>query len=234
MSDHSERQVENDLISSIRRLVAEDTQAGPKPLVLRPQFRINKAPKPAEDDPHAAIKALGRRLCDAPDEAESIVAALRAALGQQPERQEAVEEAPVALDVPHEHEPAEIARPFDTMPSVAAPPATPDSMEAKLLRLRNLLGTQPDDSAAEAVHADDAPVFEQSEDTAAMKRPVRRRGGLHLVHNVDSVTEEALQPIVARLLREELQGTVGKQMTASLRKMVRRELQRALMEQDND
>ncbi|PFG64793.1 hypothetical protein AXZ77_3438 [Thioclava sp. ES.031] len=49
-----------------------------------------------------------------------------------------------------------------------------------------------------------------------------------------SMTETQLRQLVSSLLREELQGALGAKITRNLRKMVRREVQRALMSRDLD
>ncbi|MAQ38199.1 MAG: hypothetical protein CMO21_13390 [Thioclava sp.] len=49
-----------------------------------------------------------------------------------------------------------------------------------------------------------------------------------------SMTETQLRHLVSSLLREELQGALGAKITRNLRKMVRREVQRALMSRDLD
>ena len=45
---------------------------------------------------------------------------------------------------------------------------------------------------------------------------------------LDAIDEDVLQPIVARLIREELQGELGERITRNVRKLVRREILRAL------
>ena len=51
---------------------------------------------------------------------------------------------------------------------------------------------------------------------------------------VQSMNETQLRQIVSAMLREELQGALGAKITRNLRKMVRREVQRALMSRDLD
>jgi len=46
------------------------------------------------------------------------------------------------------------------------------------------------------------------------------------------IDEDALRELVARLVREELQGTVGERITRNVRRLVRREIQRALTLKD--
>ncbi len=51
--------------------------------------------------------------------------------------------------------------------------------------------------------------------------------------DVDFIDEDALRDLVSRMLREELQGVVGQRMTQSIRRLVRREIARALTVQDD-
>lgn len=46
--------------------------------------------------------------------------------------------------------------------------------------------------------------------------------------------EEAFRAMVAQMIREELRGTLGERITSNVRRLVRREIQRALMGQDFD
>lgn len=48
------------------------------------------------------------------------------------------------------------------------------------------------------------------------------------------IDEEALREMVSRLVREELQGTVGERITRNVRRLVRREIQRAMTLKDFD
>lgn len=49
---------------------------------------------------------------------------------------------------------------------------------------------------------------------------------------IDVLDEEDLRPIVARMVREELQGELGERITRNVRKLVRREILRALAARD--
>ncbi|XDA96471.1 hypothetical protein AB1M95_09980 [Sulfitobacter sp. LCG007] len=50
----------------------------------------------------------------------------------------------------------------------------------------------------------------------------------------DLLDEEALRALVADIVRAELQGPLGERITRNVRKLVRREIQRALAAQDLD
>lgn len=57
--------------------------------------------------------------------------------------------------------------------------------------------------------------------------PVGREGEI-VGDDTDIIDEEVVQAMVARLVREELQGEVGEKITQSIRRFVRREIERAL------
>ena len=64
-------------------------------------------------------------------------------------------------------------------------------------------------------------------------------GHLTLVPTPDTtaealISEDELRQLVARMIREELQGVLGERITRNVRKLVRREVQRALAEHDLD
>ena len=48
------------------------------------------------------------------------------------------------------------------------------------------------------------------------------------------IDEAVLRDMVAQLVREELRGSLGERITQNVRKLVRREIQRALLGQDYD
>ncbi|ETX14888.1 hypothetical protein OCH239_20575 [Roseivivax halodurans JCM 10272] len=56
-------------------------------------------------------------------------------------------------------------------------------------------------------------------------------GGTHAGATLD---EEALRQLIAEVVREELQGALGERVTRNLRKLVRREIERALATRDVD
>jgi cell pole-organizing protein PopZ len=57
-------------------------------------------------------------------------------------------------------------------------------------------------------------------------------GGLMLDDAV--LDEEALRDMVSEIVRQELQGALGERITRNVRKLVRREIHRALTSQDMD
>ena len=56
---------------------------------------------------------------------------------------------------------------------------------------------------------------------------------LRLCENSDAILDEdALRDLVSEIVRQELQGTLGERITRNVRKLVRREIHRAMMGQD--
>ncbi len=97
---------------------------------------------------------------------------------------------------------------------------------------------------AATAESDEAAQVEESADQqpteAEKSAPVPfTRPELLVVHSakepsVSELEEDELREIVARMIREELQGVLGERITRNVRKLVRREIQRALMHRDLD
>lgn len=78
-------------------------------------------------------------------------------------------------------------------------------------------------------------------ETATFTRGSAARGGDVVQHSapelpadVRALDPDALQEMVAEIVRQELQGALGERITRNVRKMVRREINRALAAQDLD
>lgn len=76
---------------------------------------------------------------------------------------------------------------------------------------------EPDD--AEQFHTDTAPGQEPEDEPASDDAPLL-------------LDEEVLRDLVAQMVRDELQGVLGERITRNLRRLVRREIQRALAARD--
>lgn len=104
---------------------------------------------------------------------------------------------------------------------VSAPDATDDCEDAAPY-------TQIDDAGPEG------------DETIYSPRDARSNwAGLHVVHSAEEVEEatldeDQLHDLVSRIVREELQGVLGERITRNVRKLVRREIQRALSGHDLD
>lgn len=77
----------------------------------------------------------------------------------------------------------------------------------------------------EAGHTDDAPVASQDDAEADGERDI-------LMADDTILDEESLRELVADIVRQELQGALGERITRNVRKLVRREIHRALTAQE--
>ncbi len=97
----------------------------------------------------------------------------------------------------------------------------------------------PDDDPEEIEDA--RPETAETVETATFTRGSAARGGDVVQHStpelpadVRALDPDALQEMVAEIVRQELQGALGERITRNVRKMVRREINRALAAQDLD
>ncbi|PTX04187.1 hypothetical protein [Pararhodobacter aggregans] len=227
MSDAMTNREIEDVLTSIRRLVAQEGGRGAEAgrLILTEAQRVNAAPEAeAEQDADAAQVAI-----PAPDfgKLEATIAELEAAFATSEfEGDNAADsEAPRASNVTelygrlsfaHRGKEAEVATQAEPATAaatvaVADPPAS----------------VEP---APEAPAMTDAPAAEPAADLADY---------LHAAANDDAalpgedeafLDEETLRLLVAQIVREELKGQLGERITQQVRKLVRAEIAKALDE----
>lgn len=200
-----------DVLSSIRRLVADDDRTSGEehsstdhapdragdadldgPLVLTPSLRVEQEDAPVDDDSFAVARRVAR---------------LEAAVTVQKEEFEpdGSEDEPMfewsahELDMPMFHSRERVARELDTASDTtgALQPMDPDTSGA------------PDDPA-DIDMTEDEPTLEEIFGTTGMP------------------TEDLLRDLVAEVLRDELAGALGERITRNVRKLVRREIHRIL------
>lgn len=271
-----------DVLSSIRRLVSEETKLG-EPLRGADRGATEDAAPPKPDRPRregAGRLVLTEALRIAEDDAAATDGETDGA-EDDANVSALAEEAEIAAEPDF---PAEDAGPEDTATDAAAPaPVQPRRISAERPRFQLLddlvaetLGRrrgedadaapevaeeppagadQPDpeevlNDAAElpdlAVQADEAdadgaaaampeddPDMEQpvltADDTEDEPAPAVRTRGLQLFdEDSDVLDEETLRVMVAQIVREELMGELGDRITRNVRKLVRREINRAL------
>lgn len=98
--------------------------------------------------------------------------------------------------------------------------AAPDSASQVEIAAASVVEPAPEVTATPETHTEDA-----SQGAAASQQdPVTADGAV--------LDEESLRVLVAEILREELQGVLGERITRNVRKLVRREIQRALTARD--
>ncbi|MEC3861180.1 hypothetical protein VK792_07780 [Mesobacterium sp. TK19101] len=119
------------------------------------------------------------------------------------------------------------------------PEAVQDTPKAFTIDVSAPDATDDSDDAAPFIEVDGT--GPEGDETIYAPRDARPNwAGLHVVHSADETEEETtidedqLHELVSRIVREELQGVLGERITRNVRKLVRREIQRALAGHDLD
>lgn len=170
---------------------------------------VDHDPEAESPDEAEAEDALTSDAADAPetDVAAAVAAATAApAEARQPSDLEAAPEAETQSDADAETDAEE---PFEEVPLAA--------FESR--RRGDRTSSAPTTQAPEA-----APVKADDEGTDGDGLP----GGAGATTEDAVIDEEALRALVSEVLREELQGALGERITRNVRKLVRREIHRAL------
>ncbi len=197
-----------DVLASIRRLVAQDRRPRPERLILTEEFRVKQANIPAPP--------LVAQAPEGPPLVEIVAQVVRA----------------VQL-APGTREPAaEAAAPPEPAAGAAAeaPVVGRESLESALSALEAQL---PPPAGTEAPDlSDSAP--DNGRDSAAKGAPERPPAatGEIMGEDVAFIDEDDLERIVARIVRDELRGQLGERITLMVRKLVRAEIARALDERN--
>lgn len=89
-------------------------------------------------------------------------------------------------------------------------------------------------AAAFAAAAAEAAAQNKPEDGAALDGDIDEAESFDFLGDETVLDEEALREMVADIVRQELQGALGERITRNVRKLVRREIHRALMAQELD
>lgn len=209
MSDAVTNPEVEDVLSSIRRLVSEDGRTAPKAdsaqdrLVLTPALRVSA---PEEDT--------------------------------QPETSEAHNNEAVMGDA-HGMAPDDRTTQEPELSSVPGPTSFTDT--ARFAAVEQAVAQREDhwepDAPGETEYAgteDPALVWEDTSpvEEEASPAPETQADQQATVQDEDLVDEAALREIVAEIVREELQGPLGARITRNVRKLVRREIHRALAAKD--
>ncbi|WP_420586637.1 hypothetical protein [Ruegeria sp.] len=239
-----------DVLSSIKRLVSEEDRKIPsllsttmsrKPgrLVLTDALRVGESQPPEAqpaptDEAHAyqaedSVKPMLLRACDIVDHSEPAAEQMAA-----PER----EKTPIkSLSAKIEALEAAIARTEDQWEpdgdSDDAYAGTPNATLAwageEEFDLVDVKGdTEIEDEAAPVATfvRGQRPSEQETPKTAPTSEPA-----VATRPQTTSMDEEALRTLIAQVVREELQGVLGERITRNVRKLVRREIYKALAEQ---
>ena len=243
-----------DVLASIRRLVSNGTeQERAKPddeneagrLVLAPSQRVDAPDEPEPATPDAARATSPETTAD--DEADAMQPARGAEPAPDPETH------PEPLTAPEPEATAEEVSTRDLSESAAGDGAAgPEAWEpdgddedafaegadAPTLEWRDIdeEGAQDapsvDPDEMDADEAASAAFARDWDDGARATKETTRATPLDIDEAV--LDEEALRDLVAEIVREELMGTLGERITRNVRKLVRREIHRALTCQDFD
>ncbi|ODM41448.1 hypothetical protein [Cereibacter johrii] len=208
-----------DVLSSIRRLVAEGAggeplPVGPDPLVLTPALRVVTPADPVPPAPFMEAEEDWLPESDPETGAPFIRPATVVSLAGGAAR--------VDLTAPH----ASPAEPdgMEKAGSPAAPEAEPaaDPVPQDPRAGRSAAGEEArqQQEAATADRETRLPV------SAAARAPAASEGALDL-------EDDRLRAMVQAVIREELQGELGERITRNIRKLIRAEIHRALLARDS-
>ncbi|MCR9126730.1 MAG: hypothetical protein NXH82_11440 [Rhodobacteraceae bacterium] len=209
MSDPVSRVEIEDVLSSIRRLVSENSRAeavkpdapaagNPEKLVLTSEHRVGDAPSRVPDN----VVEMAKRETPAAQVAEPEDAPMADEIGALGRKIEALEAAIDAGDAAWE----------GTLDRATAPQGP------RVTETATQTPVQADDAKAEAVDAE----TEADDPNADAPR----------LAGETVMDEDALRDLVTDIVRRELQGALGERITRNVRKMVRREIQMALTARD--
>lgn len=220
-----------DVLSSIRRLVADDAPAPMEPpaapkaegadkLVLTPALRIQPQESKAEEPPKAEAAPT--------DDWEEVtledrIAELEAAVASSDEEYESdgseVEASAPAMDMSAFEDDT-----FELSPEHAvAPEPEPEAETA----------AEPEVAETEAAEVVEDAVAEAEEEPAEATSEASE-DNVFDDELSEVFDEEMLRDLVSEFVRKELQGELGERITRNVRKLVRREINRALAARDFD
>ncbi|WP_226780387.1 hypothetical protein [Oceaniglobus trochenteri] len=237
-----------DVLSSIRRLVSVDS-GRPKPvdpapdskLILTQDYRISPPVTPQEKAESVPAEKTARLAEDYTKTLERRIAELEAAVGDQAAEfepdgsEDTTQHRPTAVLFPARHHgAAEAAQAKDNdgavdldvlISELEAENPTPDHDEPK--------GQHSAEDDAPGTPSDPEDRIEVLEAESHRKDTAARQGPEFDLSNDDAIIdEEMLRDMVAEIVRQELQGALGERITRNVRKLVRREIMRAISIRD--
>lgn len=250
-----------DVLSSIRRLVSESggTPAEPKKPAAAPVVsRAEPEPEagPATLDPDTLDKLVltpSLRVADAPEAAE---ADQESAAQAEPEAKEPIAE---TNDAPGDEAAAGPApeateetspEPEPEAEAQAEAQADSDSLKDRIQQLETAVSAQEgeweeedvsealvweDHSTEEATPAGPlgAEEYSEAQMAEAQSAPQEDDAAFDFMNADEALLDEdTLREMVSEIVRQELQGALGERITRNVRKLVRREIHRALMAQE--
>lgn len=239
MSDSVVKTGSQDVLSSVKRLVKEDTHEesefifiptapAPKPgrLVLTDALRVSDEPLMPEKLAPLKLTPQHSARDHAPAEAANAPQSPAAPMRLQPS--DIVRAGDVETETPKRDLAGSLSAKIEALEAAIA--RTEDQWEPD--------GESDDDYSGTKTKAVEWPVengFAQAKTSESEAEPVatfmrdpKVAGGQTNSSTALDLSEEELRELVAQIVREELQGALGERITRNLRKMVRREIARAL------
>lgn len=178
--------------------------------------------------------------CDvAPVDEHALAAVIPAEVEASPE-EEPTEEVALEVAPVTEAEPlAEVASLIEPVSDLSQAEPVPVEEDAEVETLAEISAEELPACEAEVAHDDMLDSLQSQDETRETPRIVRPNRFLQVAHPVheeplfdetssSKIDEESLRLLVAQLIREELRGVLGERITHNVRKLVRREIQRAL------
>jgi hypothetical protein len=204
-----------DVLASIRRLVAQDRRPRPERLLLTEEFRVRQANIPAPPQ-------FPQAPAGAPESAPSAAPALGEVSAEMVRAARLEPEAPPPPAAPPPADRSALAAVLDELEARIPPAAAPEA---------------PTERRAAAPASEQAPEFAARPGSGADAPPDPSAGptatsGEIVGDDVAFIDEDDLRQLVARIVREELRGQLGERITAQVRKLVRAEIARALDERN--
>lgn len=188
---------------------------------------------PMAEDVKETLTAAEVHIFTSPDDE---IARIEARLNGEPEPEvvaksekapEIKVEAPIVLPLENIRPAAEPRDETPDMRSVAAEAESAADFDEELRAAVSSVDDLQDDTP-EAAQSDDT---EASQETGAKVEDAIAEAAIGATM-AEVLDEEALRPVVAKLIRQELQGELGERITRNVRKLVRREILRALAARD--
>ena len=255
MSDNVVKAGIEDVLSSVKRLVSEDSRgksssdqqgATRKPgrLVLTDALRISKPAQPKvmpakpSTDVAGSAKPMLLRACDIvragdpANTADDATEANAAESGSTDDRAISLSATIEALAAAIAHTEDQWAPDGDSADAYSGTPtqSLPWNVEEEFAAARTVVLTDREDPEDSQPEADSA----QNAEFIRAAQPAETGRDTEVVENVATtdLDEETLRDMIAEVVRQELQGAMGERITRNVRKMVRREIARALAAKD--
>lgn len=262
MSDPVTNSQVEDVLSSIRRLVSDNKKnstapaqapAAPDRLVLTPQLRVSEQGNdPQEIRAETDAGPLQLTPEEAVDPIEDIDHFEEPLPPMSEDEETSSEESDFVFSRRHRSDPGSDAQ-SETDDAPAVPEAARSDLSSKIAALETAIARtadqwEPDGNGRDAYAGTPAPSLSWESDVdldgtgaplgnAGPIEPVATVGKADFAQDFDDdqiIDEAALRQLVGEIVRSELQGELGERITRNVRRLVHREIMRALAARDLD